>query len=499
MNNQEKQIGKSLSEILQIRKEKVRKIRELGFEPYAYSFPKSHSNKAILDNFAELEETTVVKIAGRIMAIRKMGRASFCHIQDDDTRLQIYFQEDKIGKKNYDLFRLLDIGDIIGVVGKVFKTRTGEITIYAEELQLLTKNVRPIPVVKEKDGNIFDAFTDKEQRYRQRYLDLIVNPEVKQTFKMRSSIIQWTRDFLNDHGYLEVETPSLQPIYGGASARPFRTHYNALNRDVYLRIADELYLKRLIIGGFEKVYEIAKNFRNEGIDKTHNPEFTALEFYQTYVDYRFQMDFVEELFRYIAKKIGRTVYEYGDYTIDIEKPFQRREMFDLLKEYVGVDVSALSQKQLEELCVEKDLEVNPKLGIGKMIELLFDNFVENKLVQPTFVTDYPKAISPFAKSKQGGDPEIVERFELYIAGQEFVNAFSELNDPFDQRERLENQNQLRNLGDEEAQAMDEEFVVAMEYGMPPTGGVGIGIDRMVMFFTNQSSIRDVILFPQLRT
>jgi len=499
LNNQEQQIGKSLSEILQIRKEKVRKIRELGFEPYAYSFPKSHSNKAVLDDFAELEETTVVKIAGRIMAIRKMGRASFCHVQDEDTRLQIYFQEDKIGKKNYDLFRLLDIGDIIGAVGKVFKTRTGEITIYADELHLLTKNARPIPVVKEKDGNIFDAFTDKEQRYRQRYLDLIVNPEVKQTFKMRSYIIQWTRDFLNDHGYLEVETPTLQPIYGGASARPFKTHYNALNRDVYLRIADELYLKRLIIGGFEKVYEIAKNFRNEGIDKTHNPEFTALEFYQTYVDYRFQMDFVEQLFRYIAKQIGKTVYEYGDYTIDIEKPFQRRKMFDLLKEYVGTDVSALSQKQLEELCVEKGLEVNPKLGIGKMIELLFDNFVEDKLVQPTFVTDYPKVISPFAKSKQGGDSEIVERFELYIAGQEFVNAFSELNDPFDQRERLENQNQLRDLGDEEAQAMDEEFVTAMEYGMPPTGGVGIGIDRMVMFFTNQSSIRDVILFPQLRT
>jgi len=499
LSTQDQHIGKSLSEILSVRKEKLKKIRELGFEPYAYEFPKTHSCSEIIDNFTELEETVSVKAAGRIMAIRKMGRASFCHIQDEHTKLQIYFQENKIGKQLYELFGLLDIGDIIGAVGKIFKTRTGEITIFAEELHLLTKNVRPIPIVKEKDGTVFDAFSDKEQRYRQRYLDLIVNPEIKNIFKLRSRIIQWSRDFLNERGFLEVETPSLQPIYGGASAKPFKTYYNALNRDFYLRIADELYLKRLIVGGFEKVYEIAKNFRNEGIDRNHNPEFTALEFYQTYVDYYYLMDMVEEYFMFIARQIGNSSFEYGDYSIDFSQPFQRRKMFDLLKEYVGVDVASLSQKELEELCVAKGLEVNPKLGYGKLIEHLFDNFVENKLIQPTFVIDYPKAISPLAKTCRDGNSEIVERFELYIAGQEFVNAFSELNDPFDQRDRLERQNQLRDLGDEEAQTMDEDFVTAMEYGMPPTGGVGIGIDRVIMLFTNQRTIKDVIFFPQLRT
>ncbi len=499
MNAQDQHIGKSLSEILSVRKEKLQKIRELGFEPFAYEFPKTHSCSEIIDNFTELEEPVPVKAAGRIRAIRKMGRASFCHIQDEHNKLQIYFRENKIGKQHYKLFNLLDIGDIIGAVGKVFKTRTGEITIFAEELHLLTKNVRPIPIVKEKDGIVFDAFSDKEQRYRQRYLDLIVNPDIKNIFKLRSRIIQWSRDFLNEREFLEVETPSLQPIYGGASAKPFKTHYNALNRDFYLRIADELYLKRLIIGGFEKVYEIAKNFRNEGIDRTHNPEFTALEFYQTYVDYYYMMDMVEEYFKFIARQIGKSSFEYGDYSIDFSQPFQRRKIFDLLKEYVGVDIASLSQKELEELCVAKGLEVNPKLGYGKLIEHLFDNFVEDKLIQPTFVIDYPKAISPLAKTSRDGNPEIVERFELYIAGQEFVNAFSELNDPFDQRDRLERQNQLRDLGDEEAQTMDEDFVTAMEYGMPPTGGVGIGIDRVIMLFTNQRTIKDVILFPQLRT
>jgi lysyl-tRNA synthetase class 2 len=499
VNPEEQHIGKSLSEILKIRQEKLTKIRELGFEPFPYNFTQSHTCRQIVENYTALAETVSVSLAGRIMAIRKMGRASFCHIQDESGKLQLYFQENKIGANVYELFGLLDIGDIIGVKGKVFKTRTGEITLFVEELQLLSKNIRPIPIVKEKDGIIFDTFSDKEQRYRQRYLDLIVNPEVKEIFKLRSKIIQLTRDFLNQRGFLEVETPILQPNYGGAFAKPFKTYYNALDRDFYLRIADELYLKRLIIGGFEKVYEISKNFRNEGIDRNHNPEFTALEFYQTYVDYYFLMDMVEDYFHFIADNLTQSTLTFGDYAIDFSQPFQRRAMLDLIKENVGTDIRELSEREMTALCQQKGLAVESKTGYGKLIELLFDNFVAEKLIQPTFVTDYPKAISPLAKSKRDGSKDLVERFELYIAGQEFANAFTELNDPFDQRERFENQTKLRELGDEEAQAMDEDFVTAMEYGMPPTGGVGIGIDRAVMLFTNQRSLKDVILFPQLRT
>jgi lysyl-tRNA synthetase class 2 len=499
LSTQDQTVGKSLHEILSIRKEKLQKIRELGVEPYAYEFPKTHANSEIHTDYENLKETATVNVAGRIMTIRKMGRASFCHIQDAQTKLQIYFQENKIGKDQYQLFSLLDIGDIIGITGKVFKTRTGEITIYAESLTLLAKNVRPIPIVKEKDGEVFDAFSNKEQRYRQRYLDLIVNPDVKNIFMMRSKIIQWCREFLNQRGFLEVETPILQPIYGGASARPFKTFYNALKQEFYLRIADELYLKRLIIGGFEKVYEIAKNFRNEGVDRNHNPEFTALEFYQQFVDYHYLMDEVERFFNFLIDQIGRKTFEFGDVTIDFTQPFQRRKIFDLIEEYVGVDIIDMNEDQLREICIEKGIDVDSKMGYGKYIELLFDNFVEHHLVQPTFVIDYPKAVSPLAKSARDGNPKVVERFELYIAGQEFVNAFSELNDPFDQLERLESQNKLREAGDEEAQTMDADFVTAMEYGMPPTGGVGIGIDRLVMLFTNQRYIKDVILFPQLRT
>jgi len=499
LENQVHEEGRSLSEILQIRQEKVEKIRELGYRPYEYGFPKTHSSTEIIEHYEELAEKTEVKIPGRLMTIRKMGRASFCHIQDENGKIQVYVQEGKIGENAYQLFKLLDIGDIIGIIGKVFKTRTGEITIYAEELQLLSKNIRPIPVVKEKDGNVFDAFTDKEQRYRQRYLDLIVNPSVKDVFKTRSKIIQWTRDFLNGYEFLEVETPSLQPIYGGANARPFKTFYNALDRNFFLRIAVELYLKRLIIGGFEKVYEIGKNFRNEGLDRTHNPEFTLLEFYQTYVDYHYLMDFVEEYFRFIAQKLGQDEYEFGEHLIRFDKPFTRIKMFDLLQEYTGKDISTFDVNGLREFCVEKGLDIKPGYQYGKFIELIFDNFVEPHLIQPTFVMDYPVEISPLAKPKRDGDPRIVERFELYISGKEFANAFSELNDPFDQRNRLEEQKKLSELGDEEAQTMDEDFVTAMEYGMPPTGGVGVGIDRLVMLFTNQQSIKDVILFPQLRT
>jgi len=495
----EENTGKSLAELLAVRREKLQKIRELNVQPYAYQFDTTHTSVDIVNNYATLAEKITVRLAGRIMAIRKMGRASFSHLQDDAGRIQLYLQENQIGTTAYQLFGMLDIGDLIGVEGRVFKTRTGEVTIFVDKLTLLAKNLRPIPIVKEKDGVVFDAFTDKEQRYRQRYLDLIVNPEVKAIFRQRSQLIQWTRDFLNAHGFLEVETPVLQPIYGGANARPFKTHYNALDRDFYLRIADELYLKRLIIGGFDRVYEISKDFRNEGIDRNHNPEFTLLEFYQTYVDYLYMLDFVEQYFRFLSEKVGKTQVVFGDYTLDFSQPFQRRTMFDLLREYVGQDLAGLQESDLQALCLQKGLEVKPDYDYGKCIELLFNTFVEPHLIQPTFVMDYPKALSPLAKSKRSGDPNLVERFELYIAGREFANAFSELNDPLDQRERLERQSQLRDLGDEEAQAMDDDFVTAMEYGMPPTGGVGIGIDRVVMLFTNQTSIKDVILFPQMRT
>jgi len=499
VNKEDQSTGKSLGELLAIRREKLQAIRAMNFRAYEYEFQQTHTAVEIAKQFDEITEKVVVRIAGRIMAIRKMGRASFCHMQDESGRIQIYVQENSVGQRGYQLFGLLDIGDIIGVAGKVFRTRTGEITILVEELQLLAKNIRPIPIVKEKDGQVFDAFTDKEQRYRQRYLDLIVNPEVREVFNTRARIIQWTRDFLNERGFLEVDTPILQPIYGGANARPFKTFYNSLERDFYLRIAVELYLKRLIIGGFDKVYEIGKNFRNEGLDRTHNPEFTLLEFYQTYVDYNYMMDFVEQYFRHISAKLEKAVFPFGDYAIDFSKPFARRRMFDLLREYTDADISNYSEAELKAFCLKKNLEPKPDDNYGNFIELLFDNFVEPNLIQPTFVIDYPKAISPLAKSKRDGTTEIVERFELYIAGKEFANAFSELNDPIDQRERLEQQSRLRDSGDEEAQTMDEDFVTAMEYGMPPTGGVGIGIDRVVMLFTNQVSIKDVILFPQMRT
>lgn len=498
MNSSDQKQGRSLKEILKTRREKLQKIRELDVNPYEYEFRKTHSCQDVLNNFDKLEGKEPTQLAGRLMSIRRMGRASFCHIQDESGQIQIYIQENNVGKTGYKLFKLLDIGDIIGVAGEVFQTRTGETTISVSNLQLLTKNLRPIPIVKEKDGKVFDPFTDKDQRYRQRYLDLIVNPSVKDIYILRSKIIQWTRDFLNSHGFLEVETPILQPIYGGASARPFTTHYNALNRDFYLRIADELYLKRLVIGGFEKVYEISKNFRNEGIDRTHNPEFTMLEFYHAYVDHNYLTGFVEKYFKWIAERLGNSSFSFEGNEINLEQPFSRKKMFDLLREYVGHDVSTFSEEDLKSLCRELNLELKAGYNYGKYLDLLFKNFVESHLIQPTFVMDYPKAISPFAKIKRGDSGSIVERFELFIGGQEFVNAFSELNDPIDQRERLLMQNKLREAGDEEAHVMDEEFLTALEYGMPPTGGVGIGIDRVVMLFTNQRSIRDVILFPQMR-
>ena len=488
----------TLENILEQRKEKIKKIREMGINPFPYTFDVTHKSQDVKDKFDTLEEKTV-SVAGRLMAIRRMGKASFAHLQDTEGRIQLYISKNDIGEDSYTMFKLLDIGDIVGIKGIVMKTRTGETTVKASSLTLLTKTIRPLPIVKEKDGVVYDAFADKELRYRKRYLDLIVNPDVKDVFIKRAKITQATREFFTSHGYLEVETPVLQPLYGGANARPFTTYHNSLDMDLYLRIADELYLKRLIVGGFDKVYEFSRNFRNEGMDKIHNPEFTVIEFYEAYVDYFYMMDFVEKYFRTIAETMGNSTVEYRGETIDFSKPFARKPMVELFSEHLGIDISAYTEKDFAVLCKQKGFEFDPKWNYGQFLDKLFDEYIEPKLIQPTFVIDYPKAISPLAKVKRDGNERFVERFELYICGSEYVNAFSELNDPLDQRERLEKQDRLRVQGDEEAQTFDEDFIQAIETGMPPSGGVGIGFDRLVMLFTGQTSIKDVLLFPAMRS
>jgi len=491
-------MGRSLSEIINIRKEKIEKLREMDVNPFPYEYNRTWFTQDIIEKYEEIKDKEVVRIAGRLTAIRQMGKANFCDVMDAQGKIQVFFQAKKLGEHQYNIFKLLDLGDIIGVAGIVTETKTKQITIFAEELVVLAKSIRPLPVVKEKDGQVFDAFADKEQRYRQRYLDLIVNPDSRRVFETRSRITTWIRNFLDDHGYLEVETPVLQNLYGGAHAKPFKTHYNALNSEFYLRVSDELYLKRCIIGGFDKVFEMSKNFRNEGMDRNHNPEFTLLEFYETFVDYNYMMDLVEEMFHYVGDKIGQTEFAYEGQTIDVAKPFARKTMFGLFEEYIGVDISEYDDKQLKSFCETKGFKSEGNEHYGNYIEYLFDEFVEPKLIQPSFVIDFPKAISPLAKLKRDGSDRIVERFELFIGAKEFANAFSELNDPIDQEERLRNQERLGQEGDEEAQTYDKDFIQAMEYGMPPTGGVGIGIDRLTMLFTNQKSIRDVILFPQMK-
>ena len=487
----------SLKQIIDFRLEKLKKITDSGVNPYPYSYSASHKSEDILKDEKLLEGKTVT-IAGRLMSLRKMGKASFCHIQDEAGRIQIYVRRDDIGVDAYQNFKLLDIGDFIGVEGYVFKTNMGETSIHANVVTILSKSIRPIPIVKEKEGEEFDSFADKEQRYRNRHLDLIVNHDVKETFIKRAKIISDIRQFLDNNGFIEVETPILQPLYGGANARPFLTHHNTLDQELYLRIADELYLKRLIIGGIDKVYELSKNFRNEGIDRNHNPEFTSLEFYQAYVDYEYMMDFVEKLFQTVAAKIGDLKLTWDDMEIDLSKKFARKPIFDLLSDAMGADVSRLNEKELIKICDKFKIDVSPQSNYGQILDLLMSKLVEPKLMQPTFVIDYPKAISPLAKKHRGGNPELVERFELFIGGMEFANAFSELNDPIDQRERFESQAKLGKAGDEEAHPVDENFLQAVESGMPPTGGVGIGIDRLVMLLTNNRWIKDVILFPTLR-
>jgi lysyl-tRNA synthetase class 2 len=489
---------KGLNQIIEFRKEKLVKLRESGVNPYPVVYNVSHRAVDIIDQFDDFNEKTV-RVAGRIMSLRKMGKAAFCHIQDQTTRLQIYVKRDDVGQNEYRNFKLLDIGDFIGVEGYVFKTKTDEISVHAQNITILAKSIRPIPIVKEKEGEIYDAYGDKEQRYRNRHIDLIVNPDVRQVFIQRAKIISEARKYMDKHGYIEVETPVLQPLYGGANARPFTTHHNTLEQDLYLRIAVELYLKRLIIGGFDKVYELSKIFRNEGMDRNHNPEFTMLEFYQAYVDYNFMMNFVEDFIRSIAEVVGGLKRTWNGKKIDLTKPFKRKPILELIKESTGYDVSTADLSEFKKIYKTLNLELPDETRYGILLDDLMSQYVEPNLIQPIFVIDYPKAVSPLAKSHRSGDTNIVERFELFIGGMEFANAFSELNDPVDQRRRFEDQMQLRIQGDEEAHPMDENFLEAVESGMPPTGGVGIGIDRLVMLLTETNSIKDVILFPAMRT
>lgn len=488
---------KSLNDIIHFRKEKIKALNELGINPYPVKFSPTHHSAEILNNYENLEGKDVI-IAGRIMALRIMGKASFFHIQDHSGRIQIYIKKDDVGEKQYNLFKLMDIGDFAGIKGYPFTTKTGERSVHAREFTVLAKSIRPLPVVKEKDGETFDAFEDKELRYRHRHLDLIVNPSVKDVFIKRAKIISTVRQFLDARGFLEVETPVLQPLYGGANARPFTTHHNALNQKFYLRIADELYLKRLIIGGFDRVYEIAKDFRNEGMDRNHNPEFTMLEFYWAYADLEDNLKLVEEMIRQTAQTIEALNITWNDQHINLLKPFAKKPMLSLLSEATGQDISVSTVGELKALCKAHQIEIDNNINYGQLLDELMSSLVEPKLIQPTFVIDYPKAISPLAKAHRNGDPNLVERFELFIGGAEFANSFSELNDPVDQRERLEAQAQWREEGYEEAQPVDENFIQAMECGMPPTGGVGLGIDRLTMLLTGQHTIKDVILFPAMR-
>lgn len=488
--------------LMQRRREELEQLMKLGINPYPYEFTRDAFSKEIINQFRDDAPQRTVSVAGRIMSIRRMGKASFCHIQDSQGRIQIYLRRDDIGS-SYDGFKLMDIGDIIGVKGFVFRTKMGEISVHGSELILLSKSLRPLPIVKEKvdeQGNktIYDPFSDKELRYRQRYLDLAVNPDVRQVFIKRSKIISAIRKFLDEHGYLEVETPVLQPIYGGASARPFVTHHNALDMKLYMRIADELYLKRLIVGGYDGVYEISKDFRNEGMDKSHNPEFTMMELYVAYHDYRWMMNLVEELVSSIAIALNSVaVAKLGNNEINFTPPWKRITMFDAIKEYTGKNIRAKNEDELRAIAREMHIEVDQKIGAGGIIDEIFSEKVEPHLIQPTFITDYPLEMSPLAK-KHRSEPGLVERFEAIVNGKELCNAFSELNDPIDQRARFEEQMKLRARGDEEAQVLDEDFLRALEYGMPPTAGLGLGIDRLTMLLTNQDSIRDVIFFPQMK-
>lgn len=495
-----------LSEQEIVRRQALDELRSLGIDPYpAAMYPVTHSTADILSDFENMSQNRAeVCIAGRIMARRIMGSASFFELQDEKGKIQVYVKRDDIcpgeDKTMYNTVfkKLLDIGDIVGVKGFVFRTNMGEESVHALELTLLAKSIRPLPIVKEKDGKVFDAVTDPELRYRQRYVDLIVNPGVRDVFIKRSKIINTMREFFNSNGYLEVETPILQPIPGGAAARPFVTHHNALDIPLYLRIANELYLKRLIVGGFNGVYEFAKDFRNEGMDRTHNPEFTVMEIYVAYKDYFWMMDFTEEMLERVAIALhGTTKVTFGEHEIDFKRPFRRMTMTDAIKQYAGVDITGKSEEELRAICKQLDIEVDDTMGKGKLIDAIFGEKCEHHLIQPTFIMDYPIEMSPLCK-RHRSNPELTERFELIVAGKELCNAYSELNDPIDQLERFQEQLRLSEKGDDEAMFIDMDFVRALEYGMPTCSGMGIGIDRLTMFMTNQPSIQDVLFFPQMR-
>lgn len=494
-----------LSPLEIIRRESLQKLRELGINPYpAAAFKTTTTIKEILTNFEAFEGKEVV-LAGRMMSRRIMGKASFAELKDASGRMQIYINRDEISSDdegtmyNTVFKKLLDMGDIIGIKGEVFKTKVGEESVNVKELTVLSKSLRPLPVVKtDADGKVHDAFSDAELRYRQRYVDLIVNDHVKETFIKRTKITNSIRDFFNKRDYLEVETPILQPIPGGAAARPFKTHHNALDMPLYLRIANELYLKRLIVGGFDAVYEFSKDFRNEGMDRTHNPEFTVMELYVAYKDYHWMMNMTEELLEKVAMDSnGTTEVKIGENMVSFKAPYPRVPILEAIKVHTGFDVSGMDENALKEVCKKVGVAVDETMGVGKLIDELFGSKCEHHYIQPTFITDYPKEMSPLTKEHRS-NPALTERFELMVNGKELANAYSELNDPIEQRERFEEQLKLTEKGDDEAMFIDQDFLRALEYGMPPTSGIGIGIDRLVMFMTNNSSIQEVLFFPQMR-
>lgn len=503
--------GMQLSEQELRRRHEREELMQLGIEPYpAELFEVTHTAATILENYPEQPENyKQVSLAGRIMSRRIMGNASFAVLQDSTSRIQVYFRRDDLcpgeDKSLYNTVfkKLLDIGDIIGVKGFMFTTQTGEPSLHVQEFKLLTKSLRPLPIVKEavdEAGNkvVYDAFTDPEQRYRQRYLDLIVNPHVREAFMKRAQMINSIRGFLTGRGYMEVDTPILQPLYGGAAARPFKTHHNTLDMTLYLRIANELYLKRLIVGGYDGVFEFAKNFRNEGMSRFHNPEFTGMEVYVAYKDYYWMMDLFEEMIEKVALDLhGTTQVQVGSQVIDFKRPWKRYTMYESIKEFTGIDIEPLDEAGMRQAAQQLQVPVDPTMGKAKIIDEIFGAHVEHKLIQPTFITDYPVEMSPLAK-KHRSKPGLVERFEVMANGKEICNAFSELNDPIDQRARFEEQLELGRRGDAEAMVLDEDFLRALEYGMPPTAGLGIGIDRLAMIMTNSASIQDVLFFPQMR-
>ena len=489
-----------------IRRESLAKLRELGIEPYpAAEYPVNTTAAQILAGYdPEKGNFQEVCIAGRLMSRRIMGAASFGELQDESGRIQIYVKRDEIcpgeDKTMYNTVwkKLLDIGDIVGIKGFAFITQTGQLSVHARSLTLLSKSLRVLPIVKEQDGQVFDAVTDPELRYRQRYVDLIINPQVKDTFIKRAKIISTMREYFNEAGCLEVETPILQSIPGGATARPFVTHHNALDIDMYMRIANELYLKRLIVGGYSGVYEFAKDFRNEGMDKTHNPEFTCMEIYVAYKDYNWMMKFVEKMLQRVALAVnGTTKVMIGENEVDFGGEYRRLPILDAIEEYAGVNVKGMGVDELRAVCKQLNVEITPSMGVGKLIDAIVGEYVEKHLVQPTFLTDYPVEMSPLTK-RHREDPALTERFELFVCGKELCNAYSELNDPIDQLERFEEQAALKSNGDDEAMYIDMDFVRALEYGMPPTSGLGMGIDRLTMFMTGQTTIQDVLFFPMMR-